>query len=48
MTLALFEPPACEAPPREALAPGALLLRGFAAAWTTCGACSRRRRGATW
>jgi DNA oxidative demethylase len=32
MTLALFEPPACEAPPREALAPGALLLRGFAAA----------------
>ena len=31
MTLELFEPPACAAPPREVLAPGALLLRGLAA-----------------
>jgi DNA oxidative demethylase len=31
MTLELFEPSACEAPSREPLAPGALLLRGFAA-----------------
>ena len=31
MTLELFEPSACEAPPREPLAPGALLLRSFAA-----------------
>jgi DNA oxidative demethylase len=31
MTLELFEPSACEAPSREPLAPGALLLRGLAA-----------------
>jgi DNA oxidative demethylase len=31
MTLELFEPSACEAPSREPLAPGALLLRSFAA-----------------
>jgi DNA oxidative demethylase len=30
MTLELFEPSACEAPSRKPLAPGALLLRGFA------------------
>jgi DNA oxidative demethylase len=31
MTLELFEPSACAVPSREPLAPGALLLRGFAA-----------------